>query len=293
MTLLAVLVAHGRRQIEKTGRMANQVVACHVGMGGDGDADAGAWWTKVAGTFPECEFVPVVRLTDVLTVDPDVLHDLSLVGLEKTTDEDADYFLLRVFTSARSATARSELREILLKRLVVATAKKHDCESILWGHSDTKLAATTLSLVAKGRGGNVASELGDGSVLWDVKFNYPCRDLFTTELKMYLDCVGEGIKECLLETELGGDERESVDRPVVSLKGMSIDDLLGAYIRREGEKYPGIMANVVRTSGKLVAPEMENGVSCRFCAGHIKSDGGLQPQTLCYGCERMKQDIKT
>lgn len=291
--LLGVLVAHIRRQIEKTGRTGYQIVGCHVGM--DMSEGVAEWWSKVTETFPECEFLPVVRLTDVLTLDLDIIRDLSLVDLEKTADEDADDFLLRMFTSARSATARLELREILLKRLIAAMAKKHDCESVLWGHSDTKLAATILSLVAKGRGSNVASELADGSVLWGMKFNYPCRDLYKGELEVYLDCVGGEIKGCLLQAESsrGVSGEASMDKPVVSLKGMSIDELLGTYIGREGEKYPGIMANVVRTSGKLIAPEAVDGLSCRLCAGQIESETGQQEQLICYGCQRMKQDIRT
>lgn len=291
VTLLSVLVAHVRRQAEKTGRTGYDIAACHVGM--DADVGQDIWWSKLTQDFPECEFLPIVDLSRLFTLDSTILHDLSLLGLQKDDNEHDEDFLVRIFTSARSATARSELRELLLKRSVVAMAKQHNCECILWGHSDTKLAATTLSLVAKGRGGSVASELADSSVLWGVRFAYPSRDLYKSELEMYLDCATEQVRRYLLDAEHRENERgrQNGNAPVVSLKGTSIDDLLGMYIGREGEKYPGIMANVVRTSGKLIAPDIVDGGRCKICAAQIDGNGAAE-KLLCYGCERMKQDIK-
>lgn len=291
VTLLSVLCAHIRRQNEKTGRTGYDVVACHVDL--SGDAGQAAWWTKLKEVFPECEFLPVLALNRVFTEDATILNDLSLLGLKRAEDENEEDFLVHIFTSARSATSRSDLRELLLRRLVVAMAKQRDCDGILWGHSDTKLAATTLSLVAKGRGGSVSGELADGSVLWDMRFAYPSRDLYKAELRMYLDCESEDTVEYILGTEREEGDRgqQNGNEPVVSLKGMSIDDLLGIYIGREGEKYPGIMANVVRTSGKLVAPNATDDKRCRLCAAEVER-GGDHERSLCYGCERMKQDIK-
>lgn len=291
VTLLSVLCAHVRRQKEKTGRVGYDIVACHVDV--SEDVGQTSWWSKLEGHFPECKFVSPQSLSSVFKYDSTILQDLQLLGLNKEEDEDNDSYLIRLFTSARSATARSELRELLLRRLVVAVAKQRDCDTILWGHSDTKLAATTLSLVAKGRGGNVAGELADGSVLWSMRFAYPSRDLYKAELQMYLDCEPGETREYVLDTEREGthDGKQNGNEPLVSLKGMSIDDLLGTYIGREGEKYPGIMANVVRTSGKLIAPETAEGMRCRLCAAKV-DNSGIHEQTLCYGCERMKQDIR-
>src|SRR5439155_13043867 len=93
--------------------------------------------------------------------------------------------LQRLMDSATSPTARLDLFEILLLRLIVAFAKREDCESILWGHSSTRLAATTLSNVAKGRGGTLPNQIGDGLSPWGLHFNYPLRDLFKSELELY------------------------------------------------------------------------------------------------------------
>lgn len=289
VTLLAVLCAHLRRQTEKTGRTAYDLVAFHVDVDDDGGAGRRSErWSNLEHEFPECQLLTPLGLSQVFTVDSNVYRDLSSLGLEQQEAEGDVNFLIRLFTSARSATARSELREILLKRLVVAVAKQHDCDGILWGHSDTKLAAMTLSLVAKGRGASVASEMADGSILWDLKFAYPSRDLYKAELQMYLDCEPGNTLGHVLETEKA---QQSAQDPVASLRGISIDDLLSNYIGKEGEKYPSIMTNVVRTSGKLVASNEPGNQTCRLCAAQVNRDGDGE-QLLCYGCQRMKQDIK-
>lgn len=282
LTLLAVLVAQIRRQMEKTGRTAYEILGMHASI--DDGRNVDVWWEKLKLEFPECEFISPISLSMVFRRDKTIESDLALIGMERSPDEADDAFMTRMFASARSATARTELKEIMLKRLVAATARENDCESVLWGHSDSKLAATTLSLVAKGRGTAVSTELADGSILWDTAFNYPLRDLFTPELDMYLQCTSEGVRTCVL----GG--AGDVDVPM-SLKATSIDALLSTYITGQGEKYPSIMANVVRTAGKLQAPEIPENERCKICAGHITDTLG-QDQSLCYGCKRMMQDIK-
>ena len=76
----------------------------------------------------------------------------------------------------------------------------------------------------------------------------------------------------------------------VSVRQMSIDVLLKRYIEEQGVKYPSVMANVVRTVGKLGgSEEMGEGkvARCVVCLGRVEGE-----ERLCYGCERMKQDVK-
>ena len=108
------------------------------------------------------------------------------------------------------------------------------------------------------------------------------RDLFKTELEAFLECSPD------LESRLVLNQGPEV--PVVSIRNTSIDTLLHNYITSQGEKYPSIMANVVRTASKLQVPPAETGRRCRLCTMPIV--GSLTETVLCYGCDRMKQDIK-
>ena len=110
--------------------------------------------------------------------------------------------------------------------------------------------------------------------------NHPCRDLYKAELELYAS---------LVEPALEAVEEEPRLRPV-SVRQTSVDELLARYIEVQGVKYPSVMANVVRTVGKLGGREETSegeGDRCVVCLGMVERE-----EKLCYGCERMKQDVK-
>jgi cytoplasmic tRNA 2-thiolation protein 2 len=212
---------------------------------------------------------------------------LERLGIHKQPGESDEEVTQRVFASATSVTTRADLESILLQRLLVAIAKQQNCEGVLWGHSDSRLAALALADVAKGRGGSVSSNIADGPSLHEINFNYPVRDIFKVELQTYAQALGEPL---FIETESG-----TAEQAVPNIRNTSIDNLLSAYISSQGEKYPSIMANVVRTAGKLQVENTDSGaLACSFCvmatipSSHEKGENSH----LCYGCERMKQNIK-
>lgn len=78
---------------------------------------------------------------------------------------------------------------------------------------------------------------------------------------------------------------------VVSIKNMSIDEVMRRYVKEQGEKYPGVMANVVRTVGKLQKTSTTSELGrCVLCKGRLEE--GDQYERLCYGCQRMREDIR-
>ncbi|RMZ86675.1 hypothetical protein DV736_g6097, partial [Chaetothyriales sp. CBS 134916] len=208
-------------------------------------------------------------------------YDLILVHIETTGEGQDDRELyVSMMAAASTATARSDLEQVFLKRLVMCLAKQHNCESILWGHSDSRLAALALAEVAKGRGGSVPMILSDGRSPAGVRFNYPMRDLFKTELELYASVLPQPLV-AMAERGSGG--------ATAAVRNTSIDSLLSTYIMSQAEKYPSIMANVVRTASKLRVAELDDDTSvCVLCFGEVDSP----TYDLCYGCRRMQQDIK-
>lgn len=283
LVLLEVLDKQIKKQLAQQGRTAYDLVVCHILLEDAQDLaiDATAWYRALQKKVGEGHhFLPVTCLSEVFECDSRMQADLKLFGLVRSDGEQALDFLRRVIGSARTATARSDISTVLLRRMLVAMAKDQECTSILWGHSNSTLAALTLSSVAKGRGGAVSSEFSDGPSPWpDLNFNFPLRDLFETELQMYVDSLPD-LRNCLAPI--------SAREAPVSLRATSIDSLMSTYITGQGEKYPSIMANVVKTAGKLQTPKHE-GFRCRSCAAPISGPG----EVLCYGCERMKQDIRS
>ncbi|KAA8652583.1 uncharacterized protein ATNIH1004_001488 [Aspergillus tanneri] len=149
-------------------------------------------------------------------------------------------------SSIESATSRADLDQVLMNRLIVAFAEKMGCKTILWGDSDSRLAAKTLANVAKGRGSSLIWQVSDGMSPFGLEFAFPLRDLFTIELRNYAGLFPE-LSRLILPDELPSE--------TTLTKNLSIDELMMRYVLTQGEKYPGIMLNVTRTASKLQSSE--------------------------------------
>lgn len=202
-----------------------------------------------------------------------------------------------ILSSLSSPTSRADLIEMLRRRLISAFAQAHACDSILFGDSTTRLAERTLSETAKGRAIALPWLTADGSSSDSINCTYPLRDLLRKELGAYADMTSPPLTPLIYEAP---------SQTPTSSKNTTIDDLMTQYFESVEQHYPSIVANVVRTSGKLMAPSTEKGTStCAICGFPIVNEswGGDQldsavPQlangnqsesnrAVCYGCARI------
>lgn len=198
--------------------------------------------------------------------------------------------------SLPSATSRADMIEILRRRLILAFAKAHGCDSILFGDSTTRLAEKTLSQTAKGRAITLPWLTADGSSSDGTKCSYPMRDLLRKELEAYASMTSPPLTPLICEV---------LSQVPASSKDATIDGLMTQYFESVEQNYPSIVANVVRTSGRLVASSTtEDTISCSICGYPVvnQSWGGDQidstvprmadnnesedGKVLCYGCAR-------
>ena len=211
--------------------------------------------------------------------------------------------LNRLLAILPSATSRSDIISFIRTELLTDIAKTNACESIIWGHSTTTLAEKTLAETAKGRGFSLPWQVSDGPVLAGLAFNYPLRDLLKKELLAYSALTEPPLTPFIIA-------QPPPARVSASAKNTTIDDLLADYFSTVEDTFPSIVANVVRTSGKLKAlPKDEAGQRCGLCRMPTAADsfglhgwGGDQEltsqnkaadgatvqldSTLCYGCAR-------
>ena len=288
LVLLQVLDSQVQRQIGNRNRAAYDLVVARVVFPDTEDLTTiENEYQKVAQRFALHIFLPLTPLHEVFELDQKIEEDLRHLGINRKPIESHEALLQRILESSTSVTTRADLRSILLRRLLVSIAEKHNCESVLWGHSDGRLAGLALADVAKGRGGSVPSKIADGHSMHGINFNYPARDLFKAELQTYA--------EALSDTLVYDTENNAARQPRPSIRNTSIDDLLSDYITSQGVKYPSIMANVVRTASKLQIKNAEDGaVACSFCIMPMMAASGNsgKQMSICYGCERMEQDLK-
>lgn len=204
--------------------------------------------------------------------------------------------LQHIISSMPSATSKTDFIDVARRRLIIAFAKKCGNDGILFGDSTTRLAEKTLSETAKGRGGALPWLTADGFTE-GIHCIFPMRDLLRKEITAYASMVLPSL------TPLISDVSHKVS---ASSKDTTIDDLMIQYFESVEQNYPSIVANVVRTSGRLIPPDtLEARRSCSMCGYGISTDpwGGEQQESmtspqpadsngrkialaLCYGCAR-------
>lgn len=261
------------------------------------DSPSQSWAESLKKRFPihTHTFTP---LSAIFEYDSNILEALQRLGFSDSPSSNFanEQKLQSVFSRISSPTARVDFTSILLSRFVGAFANAHGLEHVLWGHCDSKLAATALSSVAKGRGGSVPTQICDGPSVWGPIFIHPLREVFKLELELYSQLIDPLLSEMVIQNN---DNEPSK----TSIKNSAIDNLLTAYISSQGQKYPSIMANVVRTSSKLQEPQdLKQSMPCSFCGASTLQDPGFSCSTspplksnvcpdLCYGCLRLRQEL--
>lgn len=252
-------------------------------------------WVKEAYPEHTCTEVP---FSSIFQYDKDIGGFMKeYTGADFYDDgSKTDEERLQIFRSSlTTSTSRVDFDDLLMRRLIVSFAQSQGCEGILWGDSDSRLAAKTLAHVSKGRGFSLPWTVSDGMSPWDVHFSFPLRDLFKSELEHYANFTVSDLR-----SKIG------VENPVVenmSSRVMSIDDLLTQYVETQGEKYPGIMANIVRTVDKLQTSPSDASLLCSCCGMPMNRGSNLETQgwsslengqnrPTCYGCARTLLDMK-
>ncbi|OLN81610.1 Cytoplasmic tRNA 2-thiolation protein 2 [Colletotrichum chlorophyti] len=284
-------------------RVAYEVHVVHV----DTDIQPGvateAILQKYTDRFPNLT-VRRVPLSDALalnTIDWSALPPLQ-------EDLDPAPRLMAFLDALPSVTSRVDITRLFVRHLLLSLAMEGGCHALLLGCTTTALAELTLAETAKGRGFAVPWQVSDGPVPITMfprgggeegreKKTFPVyyllRDVFKREIITYAGLVKPSMKELIRDAGPGGGA-------VVSHKELSIEDVMARYFEEVEESYPSVVANVVRTSGKLA--RVNEGDGCAACGMDLDKQGearwkgeiGEDPdderkQTagrLCYGCER-------
>ena len=309
MTLLHVLDQQLRMQKERVGRTGYELHVLIVDeyFEPSGDVLSNSV-LRLKQKYPQYKFeiIPfeeVYRYDDALASETPV-QSKSAVGANLDSAPNAPATRLQdTLASLPSQTSKTDMMVILRTRLIVAIAKHMECESILWGDSTTRLAERTLAETAKGRGFSVPWQTADGRSPYGINFVFPMRDLLRKEINSYASLATPPLTAMLVESQ-------DQNRNPVSSKDTTIDELMSQYFESVEQNYPSIVANVVRTSGRLQAASSSDASStCCVCSMPISHGtqglhgwGGNQeelttnlkdyrtidknPNMLCYGCAR-------
>lgn len=292
---------HLQGQLDRMGRTTYTLLLVHVNLEVDGaqQTKASAQLEKFKDRFPNHTYLNA-DITQALSLD----IDWKSLGLEDPTNgafPGSDKTRLDfVFNLISSATSKADISSTLLTRLLVDIAKKNDCESILFGDSTTRLAEKTLTETAKGRGFSLPWRVSDGISPYGVNFLYPLRELLKKELLDFSSLISPPLTDLIIY-------QAPATEVSASAKSTTIDDLMAQYFETVEEKFPAIVANVVRTSSKLKASVIaETSACCALCRlpivegtdgiygwggdqssyARLTKEEYLNGAVLCYGCSR-------
>lgn len=332
--LLSALWENQRQQRERGQKPRFELVVAAVDTelrdDGGSDVDEEAFFASYAERFPGTQFrrvaledalgldtVDWAAILPAMTQQQDDTSSFPSSPLASSTEPPARR-LRDLLSRLPSTTSRADVVRLLVRHLLVRAAADESCAVLLMGYNTTSLAELTLSEAAKGRGFAVPWGVNDGwasfprvsrredaapadegeaeksSSANGMLIYHPLRELFRKELLIYSGLTSPPLTPLLLENS-----RSSA--AVVSHKDLSIDDVMARYFAEVEENYPSVVANVVRTTGKLnrFGGDGENG-SCGLCGlgldevgderwrgelGEQKNEGDGRGR-LCYGCER-------
>ena len=275
--LLHLLSEHLKGQAQKTRRTGFKLLVVHIDLTTP-KVDIKAQLEKVKSRFSDLNCISA-PLSDIF-LSEDISSLLEHQKIESasapessTAGEQLEHFL----ASLNSATSRADAFQILQRRLIVNLAKQHNCEAVIWGDSTTRLAERTLAETAKGRGFSLPWIVADGESPYGIQFYYPMRELLSKEIKAYASLIEPPLDDLVLLAD---------KKPAVSTKNTTIDDLMKQYFESVERDYPSIVANVVKTAGKLQPlPLSEVEKQCELCEMPLLANAP-EKSRLCYGCIR-------
>lgn len=267
--------------------------------------------------YPRFEYrcIPLTAVLNLTTID------WSALPLSTDTSQPPEARLRSLFDGLPSAASRTDILRLFTRHILLSASHSAGCQALLLGHSTTAIAELTLAEAAKGRGFSLPWQIHDGQQTLsaanpnleevggraEMLVYHPLRDVLRKELVTYATLTSPPLAD-LVDSDGTGSVREAV----VSHKDLSIEEVMIRYFAEVEENYPSVVANVARTTGKLVrlSGEEERGErSCGMCGmplddqgderwrgelgigeggdgGDNRGGGSAIKGKLCYGCER-------
>lgn len=172
--------------------------------------------------------------------------------------------LHELLDQASTRSLREDLLQIIYNEMIISTAVKNGCQTVLPAHSMTRLANEVMSLIVKGRGAQVHEAMANREVeVGNTKVHviFPLRDIMYAETQALVE-LNDGIKGYL---------RHRSARPAM-VKNMTVQELVTQYFDNlDASGYASTASTVVKTGEKLGAPKTPSTGKCQVCGTNIYS----------------------
>ncbi|CAJ2506029.1 Uu.00g001590.m01.CDS01 [Anthostomella pinea] len=270
--------------------------------------------------FPDAVFhsIPLAKILESRSIDWSSLPPLPPDNNDSLTPS---HRLASLLNRLPSPSSRSDVQRLFVRHLLLNAAVEHACDVLLLGYSTTALAELTLAETAKGRGFALPWMVNDGvfpvprslthpstititipipdtktqtqerTETIEIPVYSPLRELFRKELRAYLSNENPelaAVAERHTEATASASGSGGGSGAVVSHRDLSIDDVMARYFAEVETAYPSVVANVVRTTGKLARGSVAGGQSRAGSGGEDEDEegdeGDEEKETRCGLC---------
>ncbi|KAK6463145.1 cytoplasmic tRNA 2-thiolation protein 2 [Scheffersomyces coipomensis] len=209
-------------------------------------------------------------ILDDSILDKIVLND-DFTGLSSTIiGSDKSYTLFDILELCPNKSSVEDLLTIIYNELILRTAYLEKCQTIIYGHSMTRIANEIIALTVKGRGSIIYEAISDHSKTYkDQQFQilFPLRDVLYAEIISY--CKLTNMDEFILQS--------TIPKSKIN-KNLTIRDLTTRYFSQlDATGYASTASTVVKTGEKLGAPKSDSTslvTHCQVCGVEIYQDPG-------------------
>lgn len=196
------------------------------------------------------------------------------------------YNLKDLLNQCTDRTTREDILSFIRRHLIKKFASQHEQRAIMWGHSMTKLADETISLIVKGRGSEIAASMDCSK--FDEDYNssfknlFPMKDILLSEIDAF--CLVAKLDEFLYDykpqdtlliqkVQIINDTKYST-----LVKNMTVNEIARKYFDDIEGDYSNVISTVVKTANKLAEPqslliEKERSKKCVLCFSNIYTNG--------------------
>lgn len=204
------------------------------------------------------------KLSDKMKIS--VSNEFDVIAQKLDSKSEIALTVSHLLELSPSRSLRADLLAIIYEDIIFRTAVAEGCQTILFGHSMTRLATEVISLTVKGRGLQISQEIADGPRSYgdhSVHVIFPLREVLFAEVDAVLK-LREGLLQYMKISE------EPQTRIV---KNMTVQALTSQYFDNlDATGYASTASTVVKTAEKLGGPKDPKTGICQICGCDIHQD---------------------
>lgn len=259
------------QNLAHNGKLGFELVLLHILEREINDEDCSIENAEMTLRQLASRYEPVEVRSVVVSPDQYFLDKQALLRIQVNAEFDVvhqkqesvhKFSLETLLAACESNSLKADLVQLVYHEVILQNAVSHGCQTVLFGHSMTRLASEVLSLAVKGRGSEIHEAIADRSVTYEsseIHILFPLRDILHAEVKAVLDLT-EGLGSFVSKT--------IASKPLA--KNMTVQALSTKYFEDLGANgYASTASTVVKTAEKLGAPKGEVTGNCRICHSSI------------------------